>query len=163
LRKEESFCQQKLVKNGGVNVVIIGHVNSGKSSTTGNLIYKCGATSVTFQCATAISSFKYTGYSPVLDCHITHVTCRFAELKEKLDRRTGKTLEDFPQTLQSGDAATVKMIPNRPLCVESRFAARYLKQTFAVGVIKSADKDQRSIGISQWGVKDTSIRSIYLQ
>lgn len=54
-----------------------------------------------------------TGYSPVLDCHITHMTCHFAELKEKLDRRTGMTLEDFPQTLESGDAATVKMIPNR--------------------------------------------------
>jgi elongation factor 1-alpha len=49
------------------------------------------------------------------------VTCRFAELREKIDRRTGKKLEDFPQTLQSGDAATVKMSPNRPLCVESFF------------------------------------------
>ncbi|KAM4606690.1 elongation factor 1-alpha-like [Polymixia lowei] len=88
------------------------------------------------------------GYSPVLDCHTTHVTCRFAELKEKLDRRTGKKLEDSPQLLVSGDAATVKLVPNRPLCVESfftypplgRFAARDLKQTVAVGVIKSVEK-----------------------
>ncbi|CAB1340648.1 unnamed protein product [Coregonus sp. 'balchen'] len=113
-----------------------------------------------------VNSFvAQTGYSPVLDCHTTHVTCRFSELKEKLDCRTGKKLEDFPQTLQSGDAATVKMIPNRPLCVESfftylpldtlrfstsfqgnitgselgtgRFEARDLKQTVAVGVIKT--------------------------
>ncbi|XP_071340992.1 elongation factor 1-alpha-like [Trachinotus anak] len=93
-----------------------------------------------------------TGYSPVLDCHTAHVTCRFAELKEKLDRRTGKKLEDQPQMLVSGDAATVKMVPIKPMCVESfftypplgRFAARDLKQTVAVGVIKSVEKDQGS-------------------
>ncbi|XP_030623101.1 elongation factor 1-alpha-like [Chanos chanos] len=89
-----------------------------------------------------------TGYSPVLDCHTTHVTCRFSELREKIDRRTGKKLEDWPQVLMSGDAATVKLVPNKPLCVESffnypalgRFAARDLKQTVAVGVIKSVEK-----------------------
>lgn len=115
------------------------------------------------------------GYSPVLDCHTAHVTCRFAELKEKLDRRTGKKLEEQPQTLVSGDAATVKMVPIKPMCVESfftypplgtrwstrsprpdpcsvlmfspfpgRFAARDLKQTVAVGVIKSVEKDPGS-------------------
>lgn len=61
------------------------------------------------------------GYSPVLDCHTAHVTCRFAELKEKLDRRTGKKLEDHPQILMSGDAATVKLVPIKPMCVESFF------------------------------------------
>ena len=61
------------------------------------------------------------GYSPVLDCHTTHVTCRFAELKEKLDRRTGKKLEDQPQALVSGDAATVRLVPIKPMCVESFF------------------------------------------
>ena len=74
------------------------------------------------------------GYSPVLDCHTTHVTCRFAELKEKLDRRSGKKLEDLPQTLVSGDAATVRLVPNRPLCVESFFSypplGRYSVITF---------------------------------
>ncbi|XP_066502897.1 elongation factor 1-alpha-like [Hoplias malabaricus] len=88
------------------------------------------------------------GYSPVLDCHTTHVTCRFAEMQEKLDRRTGKKLEDCPHFLISGDAATVKLVPIKPLCVESffsypplgRFAARDLKQTVAVGVIKSVEK-----------------------
>uniref|UniRef100_A0A8C1B8P4 Eukaryotic translation elongation factor 1 alpha 1, like 3 n=1 Tax=Cyprinus carpio carpio TaxID=630221 RepID=A0A8C1B8P4_CYPCA len=88
------------------------------------------------------------GYSPVLDCHTTHVSCRFAELRERLDRRTGKKLEDWPQYLMSGDGATIKLIPNKPLCVESffhypplgRFAVRDLKQTVAVGVIKSVEK-----------------------
>ncbi|XP_047206430.1 elongation factor 1-alpha-like isoform X2 [Girardinichthys multiradiatus] len=92
------------------------------------------------------------GYCPVLDCHTAHVTCCFAELKEKLDRRTSKKLEDNPQQLISGDAATVRLVPIKPMCVESfftypplgRFAARDLKQTVAVGVIKSVDKDQGS-------------------
>ena len=30
------------------------------------------------------------GYCPVLDCHTAHIACKFAELKEKVDRRTGK-------------------------------------------------------------------------
>ncbi|KAK1173578.1 elongation factor 1-alpha isoform X1 [Acipenser oxyrinchus oxyrinchus] len=88
------------------------------------------------------------GYSPVIDCHTAHVTCKFAELKAKMDRRTGKKLEDHPLVLTSGDAATVKLVPKKPLCVESffeypplgRFAARDLKQTIAVGVIKSVEK-----------------------
>ena len=30
------------------------------------------------------------GYSPVLDCHTAHIACKFNEIKEKVDRRTGK-------------------------------------------------------------------------
>lgn len=32
------------------------------------------------------------GYTPVLDCHTAHIACKFAEIKEKCDRRTGKQL-----------------------------------------------------------------------
>merc|ERR1711911_537856 len=38
------------------------------------------------------------GYSPVLDC-------KFAEIKEKVDRRTGKSTENNPKFIKSGDAA----------------------------------------------------------
>merc|ERR1712048_1034840 len=39
------------------------------------------------------------GYSPVLDCHTAHIACKFTELKEKIDRRTGKKMEDFPKKI----------------------------------------------------------------
>ncbi len=50
--------------------------------------------------------------------------------------------------LPGGDAAIVKMIPSKPMCVESysdypplgRFAVRDMRQTVAVGVIKSVEK-----------------------
>nr|XP_033812699.1 elongation factor 1-alpha 1 isoform X2 [Geotrypetes seraphini] len=88
------------------------------------------------------------GYSPVLDCHTAHISCKFAELKEKIDRRSGKKLEDNPKALKSGDAAIVVMVPGKPMCVESfsrypplgRFAVRDMRQTVAVGVIKAVDK-----------------------
>jgi len=88
------------------------------------------------------------GYSPVLDCHTAHIACKFAEIKEKCDRRSGKKLEDNPKFVKSGDAAMVDMIPSKPMCVEpftdyaplGRFAVRDMKQTVAVGVIKSVEK-----------------------
>merc|ERR1711951_198026 len=48
------------------------------------------------------------GYSPVLDCHTAHIACKFAEIKQKVDRRTGKATEDSPKFIKSGDAAIVK-------------------------------------------------------
>merc|ERR1711898_16689 len=88
------------------------------------------------------------GYSPVLDCHTAHIACKFTELIETIDRRSGKKIEDFPKKVKSGDAAIVKMTPSKPMCVEAfssypplgRFAVRDMRQTVAVGVIKSVDK-----------------------
>jgi len=34
------------------------------------------------------------GYAPVLDCHTAHIACKFAELTSKMDRRSGKILEE---------------------------------------------------------------------
>lgn len=61
----------------------------------------------------------HAGYTPVLDCHTVHVSCKFAELKEKIDRRSGKKLEDNPKALKSGDAAIVQMVPSKAMCVET--------------------------------------------
>merc|ERR1712174_140110 len=85
------------------------------------------------------------GYSPVLDCHTAHIACKFAEIMEKVDRRTGKSTEDAPKFIKSGDAAIVKLLPSKPMCVEpfaefpplGRFAVRDMRQTVAVGVIKA--------------------------
>ncbi|CAL1533189.1 unnamed protein product [Lymnaea stagnalis] len=94
------------------------------------------------------------GYAPVLDCHTAHIACKFAEIKEKCDRRSGKKLEDFPKFVKSGDAAMVDLVPSKPMCVEAfqeypplgRFAVRDMKQTVAVGVIKSVIKEEASAG-----------------
>jgi len=85
-----------------------------------------------------------SGYSPVLDCHTAHIACKFEKLLTKLDKRTGKKVEDNPKLIKNGDAAIVNMIPSKPMCVESyknypplgRFAVRDMRQTVAVGVVK---------------------------
>lgn len=61
----------------------------------------------------------HSGYTPVLDCHTAHIACKFAELVELMDRRSGKKLEDNPKKIKSGDAAMVKLIPTKPMVVES--------------------------------------------
>ena len=88
------------------------------------------------------------GYAPVLDCHTAHVACKFAEITEKMDRRSGKKLEDNPKFVKNGDACMVTLVPSKPMCVEAfsdyaplgRFAVRDMRQTVAVGVIKSVNK-----------------------
>merc|ERR1712005_99963 len=90
------------------------------------------------------------GYTPVLDCHTAHIACRFDEMIEKIDRRSGKKIEDNPAKIKSGDAAIVKMLPSKPMCVEpfsqyaplGRFAVRDMRQTVAVGVIKAVTKKE---------------------
>uniref|UniRef100_A0A671YTV6 Elongation factor 1-alpha n=1 Tax=Sparus aurata TaxID=8175 RepID=A0A671YTV6_SPAAU len=59
------------------------------------------------------------GYSPVLDCHTAHIACKFSEITEKIDRRSGKKLEDNPKFVKSGDACITVLTPSKPLCVES--------------------------------------------
>merc|ERR1719273_2130030 len=92
------------------------------------------------------------GYSPVLDCHTAHVACKFAHIKEKMDRRSGKVLEADPKFIKTGDACIVKLAPTKPLCVETftefpplgRFAVRDMRRTVAVGVIKAKTNEIKS-------------------
>jgi elongation factor 1-alpha len=56
------------------------------------------------------------GYAPVLDCHTAHIACKFAELLEKIDRRTGKIMEQSPKSVKSGDACIVKLVPSKVSC-----------------------------------------------
>lgn len=90
------------------------------------------------------------GYAPVLDCHTAHVACKFKEITQKMDRRSGKVMEENPKFVKTGDACMVNMEPSKPMCVESfqeypplgRFAVRDMRQTVAVGVIKSVEKKE---------------------
>jgi elongation factor 1-alpha len=90
------------------------------------------------------------GYAPVLDCHTSHIACKFDVIENKIDRRTGKVIEEEPKAIKSGDAAMVRMVPQKNMCVESfqqypplgRFAVRDMKQTVAVGVIKEVVKKE---------------------
>merc|ERR1719505_555537 len=77
----------------------------------------------------------HSGYSPVLDCHTAHIACKFQEIQQKIDRRSGKVLEENPKRVKSGDACMVVMKPSKPMCVETfteypplgRFAVRDMK------------------------------------
>jgi len=88
------------------------------------------------------------GYTPVLDCHTAHIACKFQKILNKLDRRTGKVMEEEPKAIKAGDASMIEIVPSKPMCVEvfaeypplGRFAVRDMKQTVAVGVIKVVSK-----------------------
>jgi elongation factor 1-alpha len=94
------------------------------------------------------------GYAPVLDCHTSHIACKFAELEAKIDRRSGKEVEKEPKFIKTGDSAMVKLVPQKPMCVEcfteypplGRFAVRDMRQTVAVGVIKAVVKKDSTGG-----------------
>jgi len=96
----------------------------------------------------------HAGYQPVLDCHTAHVACKFSVLQQKIDRRSGKVLEENPKMVKSGDAAMIELIPSKPMVVESfsdyaplgRFAVRDMRQTVAVGVIKGVTKKEKTDG-----------------
>jgi len=105
----------------------------------------------------------HAGYTPVLDCHTAHIACKFNELVTKVDRRTGKELEKEPKSVKSGDAAMVRLIPSKPMCVESfseypplgRFAVRDMRQTVAVGVIKEVTKKSKETKVTKAAQKAT--------
>ena len=82
------------------------------------------------------------GYTPVFHCYTAQVACRFEEILKKLDPRTGQVKEENPDFIKTGDAAIVKVVPTRPMVIESskkipqlgRFAIRDMGQTVAAGI-----------------------------
>jgi len=94
------------------------------------------------------------GYTPVLDCHTAHIACKFTEIKAKMDKRSGKVLEENPKSIRTGDASMCLLKPTKPMVVETfkeyaplgRFAVRDMKQTVAVGVVKHVTKGDSTAG-----------------
>ncbi|WP_459201221.1 translation elongation factor EF-1 subunit alpha [Methanococcus sp. CF] len=82
------------------------------------------------------------GYTPVFHAHTAQIACTFMELQKKLNPATGEVLEENPDFLKAGDAAIVKLMPTKPLVIESvkeipqlgRFAIRDMGMTVAAGM-----------------------------
>ena len=63
--------------------------------------------------------------------------------------------------LKKGDAGIVQMVPTKPLCVETfkefaplgRFAVRDMRQTVAVGIIKSVEKSAAEVKATKSAAK----------
>lgn len=91
------------------------------------------------------------GYTPVVDCHTSHIACKFDYLIEKIDRRSGTVMEAEPKELKNGEAAMIRLVPQKGMVVETfalfaplgRFAVRDMKRTVAVGIIKSTIKKEK--------------------
>ncbi|CAI7807853.1 unnamed protein product, partial [Closterium sp. NIES-53] len=83
---------------------------------------------------------------------VANFTSQFYEIITKVHRRSGKELEKEPKFANNGDACFVKMISTKPMSVETFseypplgcFAVRDMRQTVAVGVIKSVEKKDPS-------------------
>ena len=90
----------------------------------------------------------HAGYTPVLDCHTSHIACKFQKIRAKIDKRTGKETDEEPNYIKFGDAAVVELVPQKPMVIEAyasypplgRFAVRDMRQTIAVGVVKEVEK-----------------------
>jgi len=88
------------------------------------------------------------GYTPVIDCHTSHIACKFDKLVSKIERRTGKEIEAEPKEIKTNEACIVEMVPLKSMVVETfaeypplgRFAVRDMRKTVAVGVIKAVNK-----------------------
>ena len=84
------------------------------------------------------------GYTPVMHAHTAQVACRFVELLQKIDPRTGQVIEEKPSFLKTGDSAIVRFQPLKPVVLEvyseipqlGRFAIRDMGTTIAAGVVR---------------------------
>ena len=68
---------------------------------------------------------------------------------QKIDRRSGKVMEENPKAVKNGDACLATLIPSKPMCVEpfstypplGRFAVRDMHRTVAVGIATAVNKN----------------------
>ncbi len=82
------------------------------------------------------------GYTPVFHVHTAQVPCKFIDLIEKIDPKTGQAIPGKPDFLKNGDVAKVRVKPIGNLVIEkqsvnpnmSRFAIRDAGATVAAGV-----------------------------
>ena len=82
------------------------------------------------------------GYTPVFHVHTAQVACQISEIIAKVDPATGQVIQQKPDMLRNGDAAKVKIKPQKPMVIEkqseiphmSRFAIRDAGQTVAAGM-----------------------------
>jgi len=93
----------------------------------------------------------HAGYTPVVDCHTCHIACRFNQLLQTIDKRSGKVIEENPQFVKKGQAVNAILIPSKKMVCENfkdypplgRFAVRDMRVTVAVGIIKSVEKSTK--------------------
>ena len=82
------------------------------------------------------------GYTPVFHVHTAQVACQFVELISTIDPSTGQVTKEKPDMLKNGEAAMVKLKPQKPLVIETqgeipqmaRFAIRDAGNTVAAGM-----------------------------
>jgi elongation factor 1-alpha len=143
----ESIAEAKPGDNVGFNIKNVAVSDLHRGFVASDSKNDPCADTETFEAQVIIMNHKniMAGYAPVIDCHTTHVACKWETLKTRIDRRTNKVAEENPKALKTGDAGDVILKPMRPMVVESfkaypplgRFAVRDMRMTVAVGVVNS--------------------------
>ena len=91
------------------------------------------------------------GYAPVIHAHTVQIACKFEELINKTDPKTGKIVQEKPDILKQGDGGLVRFKPIRPMVIETfkdfpqlgRFAVRDMGRTVAVGIVREVKPVQK--------------------
>jgi elongation factor 1-alpha len=91
------------------------------------------------------------GYAPVIHAHTAQIACKFEELINKTDPKTGKVVQEKPDILKQGDGGMVRFKPIRPMVIETfkdfpqlgRFAVRDMGRTVAVGIVREVKPVQK--------------------
>lgn len=90
------------------------------------------------------------GYTPVFHAHTAQVACTIEEIRQKLDPSTMESVEENPDYVEPGDAAVVKVRPQKPLSIEpaseipqlGSFAIRDMGQTIAAGQVREVEEKE---------------------